>query len=180
MVEWNQPSSQFLASFRFVWIVMVYVPPCFASTYITLNADNSKSFLHLFLKEAGNAGQDEIHAGKGDTVAPHLVFRRIPVRFLQPFDNLVPGLGLCLFPQGFPMGLKDIAPEADVFFRRVPCFQMAAPPVRESLEPCTFCRHQAADTSMAVDERRIFIIRSYQELAISFAARVKWEFLLAL
>ena len=28
---------------------MVYVPPCFASTYITLNADNSKSFLHFII-----------------------------------------------------------------------------------------------------------------------------------
>ena len=38
-----------LRSFRFVWIVMVYVPPCFVSTYITLNANNSKSFLHFII-----------------------------------------------------------------------------------------------------------------------------------
>ena len=116
----------------------------------------------LFVCKIRYSGKNEIHIRKRYPVPPHLIFRRISVRVLQPFDDLISGSCFFGIPHHTAVRLKHIHPEPDFLIGRFRRFQVGTPPVRESLEPCAFRRGQPAYRIVHVYQRRILVIRGHQ------------------
>ena len=127
----------------------------------TKNIPLSYNILVLFCA-VRDTRQHKEHTWQRHSVAPHLIFSRIGMRVLQPFDNLVPGT--CLFGSSHhpAVCLEHIHPEPDFLIGRLRRFQVGSPPVRESLEPCAFRRGQPAYRIVHVYQRRILVIRGHQ------------------
>ena len=128
---------------------------------------NQRSLPHrkasfLFVCKIRNTGQHKENARQCHPITPHLIFRRIGMRILQPFDDLVSGTCLLGSAHHLPMGFEHIHPEPDFLISRRRRFQSGTPPVRESLESGAFRRGQPAYRIVHVYQRGILVIRGHK------------------
>ena len=105
------------------------------------------SSVHLCIVD--NARKHKINIRKCDSVSPHLIFCRIGVRCFKPLYNLCIRFRFSLLAECLRMGFKDISPPCNILFGRVFNLQLIAPPVRETLQSCTFGRCKPSDNMPA-------------------------------
>lgn len=98
----------------------------------------------------GDAVHHELDAWQSYTIAPQLIFGRIAIRIFQPLPYLIRCLGFYSLPHCDIEGIEDFYPFCNFLITRIFYCQPLAPPVRESLQPCTLLRCQPADDVFSV------------------------------
>ena len=127
------------------------------SLHTSLKNRNIASYLCFLRRKMCDAREHIEHARQSDAVAPHLVFCRIRMGILEPFANLVVGLGLLRYSHGFSMRFKDLAPKCHLFLGRFIRPKPLAPAVGEALQATALFRSQSADGIHGlIDDGRIF------------------------
>ena len=114
-----------------------------------------------FLCVVHNTCQHKANIRKCHAVAPHFIFCGIRIRVFLLFR-----LRFCRSPHDFAMSFKDLRPVCDIYFGRIFCAEIIAPPIGESLQSCTFRWSKPADNVLRFFRygRRIFIIGSHQRI----------------
>ena len=92
----------------------------------------------------GNTGQYEISARQRDPIPPKFILSGVRVWICQPFPDLFLRLRLFRCPHDLPVCFPHFRPERYFLCGRFLDSQAGTPPVRETLEPCTLGRSQAA------------------------------------